>query len=135
MKIQIQQHDYALTITDQLVTIIQTELAKVNMDISDGVTLNFKDPDYSAEAGGYHPVEICINKEGLIQYVTDFAYVGSGYFAELVKELDFDFSLGLLQQFGREFPIEQAYELFPIWQKNFCAYYQQGIFTVTVSSL
>jgi len=133
MKIHVQQNDYALTIADQFMTVIQTEMAKADVDLTEGFILNFKDPDYSAERGGYHPVEIYINQQGRIQYVTDFAYVGSGYCAELVKELDFDFSLGLLQQFGREYAIEQAYELFGVWQQNFCAYYQQGIFTVTAS--
>ena len=127
------QKDCALSITDQLMKVLNTEIAITDKDLSGGVILSFKDPGYSPESGGYHPVEICINWEGRIQYITDFAYVGSGYYSELEKELDFDFSLGLLQQFGTEYPIEHAYELFAIWQQNFCTYYQHGVFTVTVN--
>ena len=91
--------------------------------------------NYSAEHGGYHPVEIAINSAGEIQYITDFAYVGDGYFAELAKEIDFDFSLGIFQHFGRDYPIRQGAELFQIWQENFCSYYDSGVFQVTVQSL
>lgn len=130
---KIQQEGYALTITDQLITVINTEIKKSGLNVSEGLILSFRDPDYSAEKGGYHPVEISINYQGKILYITDFAYVGQGYYAELEKEIDFDLFLGLMQHMGREYPIEQGYELFGIWQQNFCAYYEQGVYQVTVT--
>ena len=56
-----------LVLSDRLITIIETQIKKDDFDDSNGVILNFRDPDYSAEAGGYHPVEIAVNSEGEIQ--------------------------------------------------------------------
>ena len=100
-----------------------------------GVVINFRDPDYSAESGGYHPVEIAINAGGQIQYITDFSYVGQPPYAELDKELDFDFSSGLLYQLGQYRPIERALYLYPLWEQNFLAYYEAQVYTVEVSAL
>ena len=49
----IQQNDYPVAISKQLVTIIGQEIEATNVDTSDGVILNFRDPDYNAESGGY----------------------------------------------------------------------------------
>jgi hypothetical protein len=124
---------YALPIEKALAQVIETELGKLNSDGSKSIVLNFRDPTYSATAGGYHSVEIMLNEQGVIQYCTDFSYVGYGEMVELEKELDFDFSAGILQQMGRCYPIEDAWELFKVWQQNFCAYYQQEIFQVSTS--
>ncbi|WP_147746124.1 DUF2787 family protein, partial [Aeromonas veronii] len=54
------------------------------------LTLNFRSPDYSADTGGYRPVEIRLEKRAGswgMAYVTEFTYLGG----ELVKDLDFDF--------------------------------------------
>ena len=59
--------------------------------------------------------------------------MGWGDLAELVKELDFDFSLGLLQQAGREFPIPRGRELFRLWPSNVVGYYQSGVYAVSVT--
>jgi hypothetical protein len=131
----IQQNDYPVAISKQLVAIIDHEIEASNVDTSDGVILNFRDPDYSAESGGYHPVEICVNAQGRIQYITDFAYFGQGPYAELDKELDFDFSYGRFQQMGREYPIKQGASLFKIWQSNFCSYYRSQVFSITVQPM
>lgn len=83
MQIHIQATGYPLSISKKLVNLLQQELDKSDTDVSAGVTLNFRDPDYSAESGGYHPVEIAVDGEGRILYITDFAYFGIGPFAEL----------------------------------------------------
>lgn len=132
---QIQHKPYPLAISQKLVSLLTTEIEKSGIDVSCGCTLNFRDPDFSAESGGYHPVEIAIDHQGRIQYITDFTYFGDGYYAELGKELDFDFSYGVFQQLGREYPIAEAAQLFRIWQSNFCEYYQRQIFQVEVTSL
>ena len=124
----------ALSINKALIKIIETELSQLESSQGDFYILNFRDPDYSSETGGFHPVEIMLNEKGIIQYITDFAYVGQGNMTELAKEIDFDFSSGLLEHFGRCYPIEQGKELFDIWQQNFCAYYEMNIFQVTVSN-
>lgn len=124
----------ALPINKALIKIIEKELSQLEPSQGDFYILNFRDPDYSSETGGFHPVEIMLNEKGIIQYITDFAYVGQGNMTELAKEIDFDFSSGLLEHFGRCYPIEQGKELFDIWQQNFCAYYEMNIFQVTVSN-
>jgi len=89
------------------------------------VTINFRDPNYSADDGGYHPVEIRLENEGdgwRFCYITDFCYVGSGYMAELAKDLDFDFDTGLFQNLFGTYPIEQAIEMFQVWESNFVYY-------------
>ena len=129
----IQQTGYPFTISNKLILILNKEIElHSEVDITSGCIFNFRDPNYSAESGGYHPVEICIDENGRFQYLTDFAYVGDGHYAELIKELDFDFRYGLFQHMGREFPIAQGVGLFKIWQSNFCAYCQSKVFTVTI---
>lgn len=89
------------------------------------VTINFRDPNYTADDGGYHPVEMRLENEGdgwCFCYITDFCYVGSGYMAELAKDLDFDFENGILNNLFGTYPIEQAIEIFQIWETNFVYY-------------
>ncbi|MBS4052441.1 MAG: DUF2787 family protein [Methylomonas sp.] len=131
---QIQSTGYPLPVSDQLVAIIQQHFDSRICDASAGFILNFRDPDYSAESGGYHPVEIAVDEEGRILYITDFAYYGSGPYAELDKEIDFDFGYKVFQQMGREFPIARGAELFELWQANFCEYVSRQVFNVSASS-
>lgn len=101
------------------------------------VTVNFRDPDYSAEAGGYHPVEIRIEiagDKGALSYITDFCYVGQGWCCELAKELDFDFETGDFYALG--FPrqdLVDCAEFYAIWQDNFLTYNRMGVFDVSVT--
>ncbi|GAK85917.1 hypothetical protein JCM19238_3507 [Vibrio ponticus] len=67
------------------------------IETTKALTFNFRDTSYSAEDGGWHPVEIRIEQENgqwHFCYITDFSYVGDPY-PELAKEVDFDFSSGL----------------------------------------
>ena len=104
---------------------------------SKSVTLNFRDPTYSAKRGGFHPVEIRLEQYDNMWhfcYITDFAYIGSGPYAELTKELDFDFQSGVFQNLFGVFPIEQATDMFQIWEGNFLYYYLElEAFTVSIS--
>ena len=140
IKIQVQSTGYPLTVSKKLVAILQRELDRLVVDQttaeeqSEGVTFNFRDPDYSAESGGYHPVEISVDGEGRISYITDFAYVGIGAFAELDREIDFDFGFRVFQHMGREFPIERGASLFRIWQANFCSYVERQVFQISITS-
>jgi len=124
----IQEHGYALPVSKALIEILKTQLDSIEDNPSAFVILNFRDPNYSPTRGGYHPVEIAVDGQGCIQYITDFAYVGRGDRAELAKELDFDFALGLFQQFGLEYPIHRGRELFKLWQSNFVSYSQGGVY-------
>jgi hypothetical protein len=131
---EIQNGIYPLTISKKFVTILSNEISKADIDtnsVENYVILNFRDPDYSAELGGYHPVEVMINADGTIQYITDFAYVGG----ELVKDLDFDLNQKLFQLMSHDYPIEQGRGLYRIFQSNFCSYYASGVYEVSVVSL
>ena len=98
-------------------------------------TLNFRDPNYGPESGGFHPVEIAIARKGELIYVTDFAYVGSGYFAELDRELDFDFAGQQFVHGSRAYKLQTGRAMFDLWQANFCSYYRMGVYTVEVTVL
>lgn len=112
------------------------ELVK-NID-SKAVTINFRDPDYSPQTGGFHPVEIRLEKaddQWQLCYITDFCYVGYQGQWELVKELDFDFSCGVFQSISGLLVIEAAAELYPIWEQNFVCYWQEmDAFNVSIST-
>lgn len=112
------------------------ELVK-NID-SKAVTINFRDPDYSPQTGGFHPVEIRLEKSAdqwQLCYITDFCYVGYQGQWELVKELDFDFSCGVFQSISGLLVIEAAAELYPIWEQNFLCYWQEmDVFNVSIST-
>ena len=102
------------------------------------VTINFRDPNYSADGRGYHPVEIRLENDGdgwRFCYITDFCYVRSGYMAELAKDLDFDFQAGIFQNLFGTFPIEQAAEMYQLWEQNFIYYATVSkVFEITVSA-
>ena len=96
-----------------------------------------RNPGYSAEQGGVHPVEIRLIRglDGwLFDYVTDFSYQGLGSDAELSKELDFNFLDGEHTMLGwGPLRLAEARELFDIWQSNFIAYCRLECFSVTVA--
>ena len=83
----------ALPVTHKFTKAITVMLNEEGIS-GDSVTINFRDPTYSAENGGFHPVEIRLERQNNawhLCYITDFAYVGSGPYVELAKDLDFDF--------------------------------------------
>ena len=126
---------YPLSVSKKLVTILEKEIAKSTVNKDDGCCIRFKDPSYSPERGGYHPVEVMISASGQIQYITDFAHVGYGDQVELAKEIDFDFSLNLFGHMGRDYPIQSGKALYRLWQSNFCSYYESGVFEVVVEAV
>jgi hypothetical protein len=131
-----------LPISKQLVQILDKELQNAYPTLEEtqflgSMTFNFQDPDYCAEQGGYHPVEIRISngiKGFTLDYITDFSYVGSGWCRELAKELDFDLQAGICEaRFCGVIPVTEASELFSLFQENFLSYYQMDIFTTKVT--
>ena len=130
---------FALPVDQGLLILLNQEAAKTELNIErlTQLTFNFRNPGYSAEQGGVHPVEIRLVRgldDWLFDYVTDFSYQGLGQDAELCKEIDFNLSCDehYLQSWG-PLPGVEARELFALWQRNFISYAQLGYFTVTVS--
>lgn len=87
----VHQEGLAMPVDQELINIILNEAgnppphkAKIT-----AVSLLFKDLSYSAENGGYHPVEIRLisrNDEWYFDYITDFSYMGVVY-PELERKL------------------------------------------------
>lgn len=87
----IHQEGLVMPVVQELINIILNEVgnppphkAKIT-----AVSFLFKDLNYSAEAGGYHPVEIRLisrNDEWYFDYITDFSYMGTVY-PELERKL------------------------------------------------
>ncbi|MGR5460218.1 DUF2787 domain-containing protein [Vibrio sp. PNB22_1_1] len=104
------------------------------------LTFNFRDTSYSAELGGYHPVEIRIeqdNGQWHFCYITDFSYVGYPY-PELAKEVDFDFANGEAAfLYMRPQPINEGdvMEFYQMWELNFMTYLHMDAFDeITVTA-
>lgn len=109
---------------------------------SNRIVFNFRDKNYNAKNGGFHPVEIGMTKEKdnnwQYAYITDFAYVGID-FPELTKEIDFDF---LNAEWFASY--EEGYssiknntaasELYGLWECNFLAYVDMDAYDdITIS--
>ncbi|HFE7524802.1 TPA: DUF2787 family protein, partial [Salmonella enterica subsp. enterica serovar Newport] len=99
------------------------------------VTLLFKDLSYSAEAGGFHPVEIRLisrNDEWYFDYITDFSYMGVVY-PELEKEIDISWSQQyVFLAYAGDLPVDAGRELFELWQSSFIQYHAMNAYTITV---
>ncbi|WP_299083224.1 DUF2787 family protein [uncultured Paraglaciecola sp.] len=136
MTIRIKREGLALPVSPTFALYIADFL--VPYENEKAVTINFRDPNYSADDGGYHPVEIRLvngGSEWHLCYISDFCYVGSGYCAELAKDLDFDFDAGMFQNLFGTSPIEQAIEMFQVWEQNFIYYATiSKVFEIMVSA-
>ncbi|WP_318496163.1 DUF2787 domain-containing protein [Photobacterium leiognathi] len=97
------------------------------------LTFNFRDTGYSAESGGWHPVEIRIEQENgqwHFSYITDFSYVGYPY-PELAKEVDFDFDnnrASVLYSWEELITDSRVIEFYQMWERNFVAYVEMEVF-------
>ena len=105
----VQPEGLVLPVTKAFTTILQQLIDQSAIDTANGVAINFRDPDFS--------------------------YAGHPPFAELVKEIDFDFSCKLFQQYGIDHPLKRGKALYRLWQSNFCAYYKQRVYQTEVTSL
>lgn len=114
----------------RLVDILERDLARAG--IRDDVTITYRDNDYTAEGGGFHPVEFALRRDGTLLYATDFCYVGMAPMCDLCKCLDFDFSLDIFRNFDMEHPIAEGQEVFQLFQSNFIAYHSINAYTPRV---
>jgi hypothetical protein len=124
---------YPVSVSQRLATILESIID--SSGITGGIIINLRDPGYSAEAGGFHPVEIAVSKNGTLLYITDFTFVGSGPFVELAKEIDYDFQNNVFGHMGIDYPMREGRQLFRVFQDNLCDYYEMGVFSVECSEL
>ena len=134
---RIQYEGLALPVSKRFIDALIKAIEPHREPLAEFACVNFRDPKYSAEEGGYHPVEILLTGTSGrydICYITDFCYAGIGDCAELVKSLDFEFIAGTFQDMTGYYPIEVAREIYPIWEDNFLTYWlDMGVFEVEVS--
>ncbi|WP_330147025.1 DUF2787 domain-containing protein [Shewanella oncorhynchi] len=126
-----------LSLPEPFYELLERQLAALNNPSLNIVTLNHRDPDYSAERGGYHPVEINLYRQGdcwYLNYFTDFAYCG-GPFPELEKEMEVLFQEKLVYNsfFGRCY-LEHADNLVRLLLENFCNYIEMAVYQVQVNA-
>lgn len=129
-------------VPDGLCQLLNDELAKLasSNPHTEAITFNFRDPDYSALGGGFHPVEIRLVKHMLsgkvvwqFEYITDFSYQGFPH-AELTKEIDVCFhTKEVYHLYGGNLNRRDSQMLIAMFLENFVSYYQMGVFKVTVS--
>jgi hypothetical protein len=137
MKLTFEQSQY-FSVPEKLFSILNTELAKLTEPQSDslGITFNFRDPDYSADKGGFHPVEIRLNKHNNqwhFEYITDFSLQGSPY-PELVKEIDVCFqSKEVSTLYGIGMSKRESDEFIELFLGNFIAYVEMEVFTARIT--
>lgn len=125
---RIQYENLALPVSQKLAESLSHHISQHHEHLAcNSITLNFRSPGYSAEQGGFRPVEIRLEQQGnnvwSICYITEFTYVGQGPFAELAKSVDFDFQAGMYQDLHGYHPIEIARTLYPMWEDNFLSYW------------
>ncbi|NAZ53748.1 DUF2787 domain-containing protein [Vibrio toranzoniae] len=129
-----QFHPCVLPISTRFHNIITKQVQQGNGDNDcDLLTINFRDTSYSAESGGYHPVEIMIRNEDdkwRFCYITDFAYSGGAY-PELAIELDFNIESNIFRQMFLA-PCALAHRevksFYRTWERNFLEYLSDGVF-------
>lgn len=142
MKLNFKKHQ-SLTLPAGLFKLLDVEVRELTTPTTrlNAITFNFMDSNYSASTGGYHPVEIRMEKAANNQdsdcwkliYITDFSYQGV-YCPELVKEIDACFiSNRVYSLFGGWLNKRNGNELLKLFIDNFIEYHSMGVYTVKVS--
>lgn len=138
MAIKIEQVP-GLSVPESLFDMIVNAITKQGESIGNAseLTLNFRDKDYSAAAGGFHPVEVRLEKRGIgweLVYITDFSYQGRPD-SELVKEIDVCFVIKRVYHMLVGWLSErEGKELLTLFVINFVEYYNTGCYQVTIST-
>ncbi|HFI3406112.1 TPA: DUF2787 family protein [Escherichia coli] len=133
----IQPAGFMLPVSLQLYELLMAEAGEIpaHKHRITAVTFNFRDPDYSVERGGYHPVEIRLIHQGdewCLDYATDFGYVGTVY-PELEKIIDISWSQGYVWHYSTgDLPLTEVRALYSLWERNFLSYYASGVYTTRV---
>jgi hypothetical protein len=137
MKLIIKQAE-CFALPEAFYDMLTTELCKVRVksDITN-IVLNFRDKGYSADNGGFHPVEIRLHKlndNWQLVYVTDFAYHGCPY-PELVKEIDICFTRKQVYHlYGGWLNKQAGSELIQLFIGTFIEYHNMGVYVVEIST-
>ena len=136
-KMAFKQSGLSLPISQAFSTILKSVISlpsKIEVN-HHAVILNFRDPQYTAESGGFHPVEIRLircNDGWQFDYLTDFSFMGAVW-PELEKEMDISWSQEYVWHYLMgDLDPEEGGSLFELWQRNFIQYWKMKIYTVSV---
>ena len=125
-----------IRVPDNLVQQLDLLLVDIDTNNLTSITFNFRDPEYSPNSGGFHPVEIRLMKDNgkwLIDYFTDFSYAGA--YAELEKEVDILFQEGTVYlAFFGTLKNHLATELAKTTISNFISYYNMDVYQTQIST-
>jgi len=101
------------------------------------LVINFRDPKYSPDQGGFHPVEIMLSTKSEnvweINYITDFCFVGGGPYVELAKCLDFDICQDVFQDLFVCTDLAVGVEIFELWQENFTNFIALNVYQISLT--
>lgn len=129
---------HGFIVPEKLHSLLNGELAKVETPEvgTYALTFNFRDPNYSADKGGYHPVEVRIEKHNghwQFIYITDFSYQGYP-FPELVKDIDVCFETKrVFSLFGGWLNQRSGKELIKLFISNFIEYHSMNAYQTKIS--
>ena len=134
--------EQCFTLPDKFYQLINSEVSAITGAKSaphsdpQAVVLIFRDSEYSADGGGFHPVEIRLSKYNhhyQLIYITDFAYHGCPH-AELVKEIDVSFQAKQVYHlYGGWLNKQESLELIELFIGNFIEYHAMGVYTVEIT--
>ncbi|MDQ9090494.1 DUF2787 family protein [Pseudoalteromonas haloplanktis] len=128
-----------LNVPESFIDVIINAVTKQDESIGNAseLTISFRDKDYSAAAGGFHPVEVRLEKRGIVWmlvYITDFSYQGRTD-SELVKEIDVCFVIKRVYHMLVGWLSErEGKELLTLFVTNFVEYYNTGCYQVTITT-
>lgn len=132
----IRQEGISMPVNQEFINLIFAEISRkppVSLNVR-AVILSFKDVSYSAENGGFHPVEFRLtsrNDEWYFDYITDFKYMG--LYSELEKDIDFSWSQRyVFLSYVGDLPLGEGRDIFALWQRNFIHYHFLNTYTLNV---
>jgi hypothetical protein len=125
------------TVPEKLYRLLNAELKKLEKpkDETNLIIINFRDLSYSPSSGGFHPVEVRLEKvEKLWQlvYITDFSFQGGPY-PELAIDIDVCFiSKQIFSVFSGWLDTRCGNDLFELFINNFIEYYTMNAYQVSI---
>jgi hypothetical protein len=135
MPLEINPQTIITMLDPDFVSLVNDLLKDTSLNGSGIVALNFRDQSYSADTGGFHPVEVHVDSKGEVLSITDFAYFGMPPMVELGIELDWSFEQDSFRQFDNMYDLECGRGLLGLYLANFTAYYRSGVYQVEVTTL
>lgn len=124
---RIDREGYPLSFTGTFAGILDKHLAGV----TGPATIIFRDPTYSQERGGFRPVEVRVEANGRVAYVTEMGWIGG----DMAKTSDFSFYDGLFQDEYHcgALDTKDVKSFWKLWSANFCEYFRMGAYQVEVT--